>query len=162
VSEHQVIPFLIRGRIEFLEDDVQILFEQVLGETFHKNDYGGEENDLYTTNVRLNGRRIPTAFLLKGRGVRSAELRIADCGENGDQLVRLVQAPAELFIVQFVGPVSESVIKDIQGKANERRLTGKPSKFCIIDGTDTTRMFLAYDRKALGDLNRPSHAPQDN
>ena len=42
-------------------------------------------------------------------------MRIADCGHNGDQLVRLFESPAKLFVVQFVGVVSEMVIKDVEG-----------------------------------------------
>jgi hypothetical protein len=99
---------LSNGRLNVLEDKVQVSFEKVLGESFHKKDHGGEESDLFSTFVVVNGRRVPTAFMLKGRGLKKPELTIADCGKNGDQLVRLVQSPAELFVIQFVGAVSEN------------------------------------------------------
>lgn len=49
-------------------------------------------NDLYTANVVLNGVRRPTAFLLKGNGLKKREMNIGDCGKNGDQIVRLFES----------------------------------------------------------------------
>jgi hypothetical protein len=143
VNPQQISKYLKNGRIEAAEDDIQLNLEKMIGESFHKKDHGGEENDLYTTLLTVNGRRVPTAFMLKGRGLTKNEMTIADCGKNGDQLVRLMQSPAELFIVQFVGNVSENVVKDIQGKIRERNLQGRPALFCIINGTDTARLMFA-------------------
>ena len=128
------------------EDDVQLAFEQILNVTFHKKDWGGEYNDLYSTNVVVNGTRRATAFLLKGNGLRKQTMEIRDCGKNGDQIIRLFESPAQLFIVQFVGEVSEAVIKDVEGKIIERKGKGQDACFCIINGQDTARLFRAYGK----------------
>jgi hypothetical protein len=73
-------------------------------------------------------------------------MEICNCGKNGDQIVRLFESPAQLFIVQFVGEVSEAVIKDVEGKVNERRGKGQDACFCIINGQDTARLFRAYGK----------------
>ena len=108
-------------------------------------DWGGEENDLFTSNLRINGRRVPTACALKGRGLTAACLQISHCGKNGDQLIRLVQSPAELFVVQHVGTISENVVKDMEGKVRALRSQGKAASFCVIDGQDTARLIRAFE-----------------
>lgn len=151
VSSRDAESVLTNGRIDLLEDDVQRALERMLGESFHMTDHGGEECDLYSTNLTIEGRRVPTAFLLKGRGCRAPELQIADCGHNGDQIVRLLQAPAELYVIQYIGPVSQNVRKDIRGKVRERRGDGREASFCVMDGLETTRLLVAY-----GHLPSPS------
>jgi len=71
-------------------------------------------------------------------------MQLAHCGKNGDQVVRLFQSPAELFVVQFVGNISESLIKDIDGKVQHLRVKGRQAFYCIINGQDTTRLLAAY------------------
>lgn len=147
VAPADVTRFLSRdGYLDLPEDDVQRALEDILSVPFHKKDWGGEVNDLYAANVLVNGARIPTAFLLKGNGLRRAEMRIADCGKNGDQLLRLFESPAYLFVVQFVGHISEAVIADVQGKVALRRAKGTPAWFLVIDGQDTARLMHAHDR----------------
>ena len=51
-----------------------------------------------------------------------------------------------IFVVQFVGNISESVIKDIQGKVEHIRSAGREAWFCIIDGQDTARLLRAYGK----------------
>jgi len=132
------------GYLDIAEDVVQIGLEKILNEPFHKKDWGGEDNDLYTSNVIVNGIRRATAFLLKGNGLRVNSMEIKHCGKNGDQLLRLFDSLAELFVVQFVGNVSEAVIKDVEGKADQLRAKGKPACYCIINGQDTARLLHAY------------------
>jgi len=146
VNPAAVRHLLKNGRLEMSEDTVQMALEAILDVPFHKQDWGGEINDLYTANVVVNGSRVATAFLLKGKGLRGQILEIRDCGKNGDQLLRLRDSPAQLFVVQFVGNVSESVIRDIAGKIAERRSQGKSAWFCIIDGQDTARVLYAYGK----------------
>lgn len=131
------------------EDDIQIAFENILGVKHHKKDWGGEENDLYTSNVIISGNRIAAAFMLKGKGTKKHILQISDCGKNGDQLLRLFQSPAELFVVQFVGEISENIIKDIDGKTDAKRNEGKQAQYCIINGQDTARILFAYNKIKL-------------
>ena len=135
---------LKNGYLDEIEDNIQTGFESILGVSFHKKDWGGELNDLYTSNVTVAGRPVPTAFLLKGRGLGRHVLTISDCGKNGDQLVRLFDSPAELFVVQHVGEVDEMLIKDVEGKATAKRAAGSVAQFMIINGQDTARLLKAY------------------
>ena len=138
------------GRINLLEDDIQSAIEGILAVPSHARDWGGEDCDLYTGNLTVNRRKTLAAFLLKGRGLRKPVLEIADCGKNGDQLVRLFQMPAELYVVQFVGMISENLIKDIEGKTAERRSREKLAWFCIVNGQDTARLLVAYGKMPQG------------
>jgi hypothetical protein len=71
-------------------------------------------------------------------------MTIADCGKNGDQIVRLFTTPAELFVVQYVGPIADLFVRDIQGKVTEQRGQGRLCRFLIMDGQDTARLLSAY------------------
>lgn len=146
VNPSVVSTFLEKGRVELAEDEVQLALESILDVPFHKKDWGGETNDLYTSNIVINNVRRPTAFLLKGNGLKKSEMTIADCGKNGDQIVRLFQCPAELFIVQYIGPISEAVIQDCEEKTSLRRAEGKNANYLIMDGQDTARLLYAYGK----------------
>jgi hypothetical protein len=125
---------------------IQMALEQIMNVPFHKKDWSGEGNDLYTANMVLNGERVEMAFLLKGNGLRWREMRIADCGKNGDQLVRLFQSPARLFVVQFVGRISEALIFDLLGKVQALKSEGKDTHFLSMDGQDTAGVLYAYGK----------------
>jgi hypothetical protein len=146
VNPSMVSQFLQDGYLDVSEDDVQKAFEEIVNEASHKKDWGGEIDDLYTANIIVKGRRVATAFMLKGNGLRSKMLQIRDCGKNGDQLLRLFDAPAELFVVQFVGKISEMVIKDVEGKVKFVRSQGHSATYCIINGQDTVRILYAYGK----------------
>lgn len=134
------------GYLDQPEDVIQTALETILDVPFHKKDWGGETNDLYTANVVVHGSRIPTAFLLKGHGLKGKTLQIKDCGHNGDQIVRLFDSPAQLFVVQSVGEVSESVVKDVAGKVDLLRSRGGLAWYCIMNGQDTARVLRAYGK----------------
>jgi hypothetical protein len=134
------------GILQISEDEIQQGLELILGEVFHKKDWGGEINDLYSSLVQVNGRRVATAFLLKGNGLRKPEMRIADCGKHGDQVQRLFRSSAELFIVQFVGRVGEDVITDIDTNVQLLRKNRHNANYLVIDGLNTARLLAAYDK----------------
>ncbi|MFC2006041.1 hypothetical protein ACFLVG_03680 [Chloroflexota bacterium] len=146
INPAMVAGFLENGFLSWTEDQVQIALEQILGVPFHKKDWGGELNDLYTANVIVNSSPRATGFLLKGPGIGKKEMVIADCGKNGDQLVRLFTTPADLFVVQYVGLISEMLIMDVQGKVTALKSKGKTTHFLIIDGQDTARLLHAYGK----------------
>ncbi len=146
VNPGQVASKLESGRIELAEDDIQLGLEQILDVSLHKKDWGGEANDLYAGNVIVNGARRSAAFLLKGKGLTISEMRIRDCGANGDQIVRLFKSPAQLFVVQYVGPISEAVIDDVESKTRDLRGQGKDARCLIMDGQDTARLLHAYGK----------------
>lgn len=149
VNHSLAVPHLTNGRIEATENEVQCALERILDVPIHKEDWGGEVNDLYTANLSVNGRRVPTAFLLKGSGLRANTMELKHCGKNGDQVVRLFRSPAELFVVHFVGNIGEAVIEDVLGKVRERRSGSKPCAACFIDGQETARLLLAYGELEL-------------
>lgn len=144
VNPATVLDVLPDGYFDRSEDSIQTALERILSVPFHKKDWGGELNDLYTANVLINGVRHETAFLLKGNGLRSKIMEIKHCGVNGDQILRLSNSPAKLFVIQFVGRISESVVSDIDGKVRQARAQGKDVWYCIMDGQDTARVFRAY------------------
>lgn len=139
-----VMDVLTDGYLDRPEDSVQTALERILNVPFHKKDWGGESNDLYTANLVINGARREAAFLLKGNGLRSKTMEISHCGVNGDQILRLCNSPAKLFVVQFVGRISEAVVSDIDGKVRYARSQGKDAWYCIVDGQDTARILRAY------------------
>jgi hypothetical protein len=144
VNPATVLDVLKDGYLDRSEDLVQTALERILSVPFHKKDWGGELNDLYTANLLINGARHETAFLLKGNGLRSQTMEIKHCGINGDQILRLCNSPAKLFVIQFVGRISEAVIADVDGKVRHARSQEKEAWYCIMDGQDTARVLRAY------------------
>lgn len=144
VNPAAVMDVLKDGYLDRSEDSIQTSLERILSVPFHKKDWGGESNDLYTANLIINGSRHETAFLLKGNGLRSLTMEIKHCGVNGDQILRLCNSPAKLFVVQFVGRVSEAIVSDIEGKVRNARTQGRDAWYCIMDGQDTARVLRAY------------------
>jgi hypothetical protein len=141
-----VAPLLNNGYLDVSEETVQKALEQILAVPFTKKDWGGEGNDLYTANVIVDGQRRPTAFLLKGNGLKKKKMEIKNCGKNGDQVVRLFQSPADLFVIQFVGNISEAVIQHAHGEIARLITQGREADFLIIDGQDTARLLYAYGK----------------
>lgn len=144
VNPAAVMDVLTDGYLDRSEDSVQTALERILSVPFHKKDWGGELNDLYTANLLINGARHETAFLLKGNGLRSPTMEIKHCGVNGDQILRLCNSPAKLFVVQFVGRISEAIVSDIDGKVRNSRSQGRDVWYCMMDGQDTARILRAY------------------
>ena len=145
INPATVVDVLNDGYLDRSEDSIQTALERILSVPFHKKDWGGELNDLYTANLIVTGTRHETAFLLKGNGLRNRVMEIKHCGANGDQLLRLCNSPAKLFVVQFVGNISEAVVSDIDGKVRQARAEGKDAWYCIMDGQDTARVLRAYN-----------------
>jgi hypothetical protein len=144
INPAAVASLLNDGYLDRSEDFIQTAFERILNVPFHKKDWGGEQNDLYTANLVVNSSRNSAAFMLKGNGLRAKSLEIKHCGANGDQLLRLCASPAKLFIVQFVGRIAEAVIADVDGKIRHARAEGREAWYCIVDGQDTVRVLRGY------------------
>lgn len=137
------------GPLEIKEDQIKTWFAEIIGEPFTQKDWGGELRDLYSNRVKIGGKRVPTAFLLKGPGVKGT-LTAARCGKNGDQILRLVKAySARLFIVQFVGKIHPNLIDTLEAHVAYESRKGKQLLFCVIDGVDTARIFLAYGKMGM-------------
>jgi len=131
-------------RINIPEEDVKQLFKKILGENGRFKDWGGEKNDLFSTRLIYKKKRLTVAFVLKGMGTKGI-LTPGKLGKNGDQIQRLFGGSAGVFIVQYVGQISESVLEQMKAIAMAKSiLENKKIYFGIIDGKDTCRLFKAY------------------
>jgi hypothetical protein len=107
-----------------------------------KSDWGGEENDHFSSNVTLAGRRRTAAFLLKGP-TNFREMTPSMCGKNGDQIYRLMRAGADISVVQHSHLVGSAVRETL--RAFVVTPGSHPRRFCVMDGQVTYRLLKAYD-----------------
>ena len=63
-----------------------------------KKDWGGERNDIYTNKMIVAGSRKSAAFALKGKAIKT-KLVPGKMGKNGDQIPRLFEATADIYVV---------------------------------------------------------------
>ena len=105
-------------------------------------DWGGENNDVFTTALRIGGKRRRAAFALKGPA-KTGPLVPGKMGKNGDQIQRLFNSPAEVFFVQYEGEIKESVVEQMERLALARSFLASEVLYGVIDEADT---------RAKGDL----------
>ncbi|HEX5400334.1 MAG TPA: hypothetical protein VFY06_14905 [Verrucomicrobiae bacterium] len=118
--------------------------KKIIGETGKFTDWGGEKNDLFTTRIRIRGKRLPCAFAFKGKGKKGI-LKPKDFGKNGDQIPRLFQTDAQVFVLQYWGQVDPSVYELMRNLAIARSaLNRQRVYFAVADGDDTQRLIKAY------------------
>ncbi len=123
---------------EFLEDDVEECFLEALVEPYKEVDSGSETRDLFTDKLIVNGKRLSTAIMFKGRGLKGS-LSLNKCGSKGNQLLKLAKNnAAECFIVQHVDKIEPDVREALIDfiLANTRF---NKTYVCFIDGLDTAR-----------------------
>lgn len=120
----------------------------LLGELSPPKDWGGEPNDLFSTNARIGGKRRPIAFAFKGPAV-SGKLTPGKMGTNGDQIQRLVNGfSAEVFLIQYEGQIDQSVLDLLKALVTAKAVTSNAALyFGIIDLRDTYRLRIAYPAK---------------
>lgn len=139
------------GHLHILEKEVEAAFKCLIKEPYEHKHWGGENSDGLTTRVIFKGKRIPTAIAFNGRGKISDKVKgltNADCGDNGDQILRLFIEPAALFILQCVGRIHNSLYVEMYAHAYKKSNGGKNEVYyCLIDGNDTDRII----RLAKGD-----------
>ncbi len=136
------LPILVPARLP--EKIFKYGIASVLGNQGKFQDWGGEKNDLYSTHVTIGGRRISTAFALKGPAA-APPLTIAKLGKNGDQIPRLFSTTAEAFFVQFEGPIEEAVKEDMVAHAIKKsKETGKEILYGLIALEDSHRLRVRY------------------
>lgn len=138
---HKIRKTVLRIRAEA---EVKRLFKKILGESGKFQDWGGEKNDLFSTRLMLDGKRLSVAFGLKGKGF-PGKLTPKKMGKHGDQIQRLFDSPADVFIVQHIGEIDESILHQMKIHAIAKSVTeNKKVYYGIIDGKDTERLFVAY------------------
>ena len=126
------------------EDQFKRGIQAILGERGNFKDWGGEKNDLFTTRVRLARGRRSTAFAFKGPGTKG-KLVPGKMGKNGDQIQRLFEADAEVFLVQYCREIDQSVIDQMGQLALAKSImTGRKIWYGLIDGQDSNRIYTAY------------------
>jgi hypothetical protein len=128
------------------ESEVKAAFASIIGELFIPKDWGGEKSDLVSTQVRIDGQPVSTAFAFKGRG-KAKRLTVADLGKNGDQISRLFSEPSDFVVLQHCHSVTSAVRDHMRAFATR---IGRLRPFCIIDGADTVRIFKAYKKLGFG------------
>lgn len=119
----------------------------VLGNRGEFKDWGGEKNDLFSTHVKIGGKRRAAAFGFKGPGAKGT-LTPAKMGKNGDQIQRLFSSPAEAFVVQYEGQIAESVLEQMQQLAVARSAQlGGRVYYGVIALEDSYRLRLGYPKE---------------
>ena len=115
------------------EADVKKALATLIGEPTVPKDWGGEQHDLWTTRLRLEGRGHTAAFVLKGPagGSMWRPMTIAMLGRNGDQLQRMASSPAEVLVVQHCHEIRPEVVSMLESLASDMR---NPRRFMVIDG----------------------------
>jgi hypothetical protein len=118
--------------------------QRILGQDGVFKDWGGEVNDLFTTRLKIGGKRRSVAFGFKGPAMKG-KLNPARMGKNGDQIQRLFESPAEVFIVQHWREIEQSVLKQMELLAVAKSvLTRNEVLYGIMDGQDSRRVYDAY------------------
>jgi hypothetical protein len=126
------------------EGDFKAGVQAVIGEPGTFRDWGGEKNDLFSTRIRIEGRRRPVAFAFKGPGT-TGRLTPKKMGKNGDQIQRLFETDADVFILQYCGEIDQSVFELVGIYALTKAYrTGRRIWYGIIDGHDSNRLYTAY------------------
>lgn len=126
------------------ESKIKESIAKILGEPFLQKDWGGEIADLFSTHLFYQGKRLASGFLLKGPAVKGT-LTIKYLGKNADQIVRLTNTPLDLYLVQFVGPIAQAVADHLEAHTRQAaQRAGHNLRYCLVDGTDTARLLMAY------------------
>lgn len=115
---------------------------RLLGEYSVPSDWGGEECDVLSANLVVDGHRHTGAFLLKGPA-RFHPMKPTDLGKNGDQLYRLFNIPAQIYVVQHCHNIGAAVRKQAEAFALARSFIA-PCKIVFIDGLTTARLLRAH------------------
>jgi hypothetical protein len=129
------------------EKQIKANFAEIIGEDFIPKDWGGENYDLSTNYIKYENKRIQTGFMFKGPGLGRKVLTISRLGKNGNQIVKLTRITHDFYVVQFVGAIDNDVIDHLD--AQVERIGHQKNKlvwYCVINGTDTARLFRAYGK----------------
>jgi hypothetical protein len=118
--------------------------QRIIGQGGTFKDWGGEQSDLYSTRLRVRGQRRVAAFAFKGKGLKGV-LTPAKMGKNGDQIQRLFQEDAEVYLVQYGDQVAASVTAQMGAWARVRAsLMQREIFYGVLDGQDSAALVAAY------------------
>jgi hypothetical protein len=137
-------------RLTISENTFKKGVQKLIKERGRFKDWGGETSDLYTSRVKLNGKRRTTAFGFKGKGLKGV-LTPARMGKNGDQIHRLFLEDADLYFVQYGEQIAGSVMRQMAVEAQMRSYTsGRTIHYGVIDGQDSAALVAAYPKAFKG------------
>jgi hypothetical protein len=69
-------------------------------------------------------------------------------GKNGDQIGRLFDEPAEVFLIVYCGQIDSSVVSQMQAFAIAKKaLTGQRVYYGVIDADDLGRIAAGYPKE---------------
>ncbi|QPL48037.1 methyltransferase [Halomonas sp. A40-4] len=125
------------------EQAIKELICWLLGEYSVPSDWGGEESDVLSANLLVDGYRHTGAFLLKGPA-RFHPMKPTDLGKNGDQLYRLFNIPAQIYVVQHCHTIGAAVRKQAEAFALARSFVS-PCRIVFMDGFTTARLLRAHE-----------------
>src|SRR5271165_2714472 len=128
------------------EKKLKRAFAKIIGERGSFKDWGGERSDLYTTKLKLNGKKVAAAIAFKGKATRG-KLVPGKMGSNGDQINRLFDEPAKLFLVVYGGQIDSSIVSQMQAFAIGNALKGGKVYYGVVDGSDISRLAAAYPKE---------------
>ncbi|OGG37801.1 hypothetical protein A2110_01790 [Candidatus Jorgensenbacteria bacterium GWA1_54_12] len=135
----KINPDLLRN---IKEEEIKERFKKIIKESGVFKDWGGEKSDLYSTRVQIRkGKRVATAIVFKGRATKG-KLTPEKMGKRGDQIDRLFQSAAELFLVVYPGQIDESIVNQMHVFALAKATTSKsPIYYGVIDHDDLLELF---------------------
>jgi len=140
VDQWREVNFNQKAKVEHLqalkaipERIVKEALAQSLGEISIANDWGGEQFDLWTDRLTVEGRALRTAFLLKGPG-QFKPMTIAVLGKNGDQIDRIASSAADLIVVQHCHEITAPVENMLRVYATQ---PGRERFYMLVNGYAT-------------------------
>ncbi len=133
------------------EREIKDRLNLLLGQHESANDWGGEDDDIFAT-CTLNGNELPIAMMLKGRSV-PRPMRLKDAGSNSDQVLRIAEAPAVIFVVQHVHKITEPVRRQLRLNIEALRARGHEAYCAFIDGFQTYKLLTIM--APVDQYNRP-------
>jgi hypothetical protein len=118
---------------------------RLLGETGEFLDSSIERDDFITNKLTMKGRRHNAAFALKGPGDKVKIMNPAKWGKRGNQIQKLVSAPAQVFILQAEKQFDEDSLEQLQNLVEHKAARQHRTLYYgHIDRTDSLRLRGAY------------------
>ncbi|WP_146194879.1 hypothetical protein [Gordonia paraffinivorans] len=124
------------------EEAVKVALLDILGEPEHMKDWGGEQCDIWTDRITIDGGRHQAAFALKGPA-KFHPMTVSDLGKNGDQIARLAHTAADLLVVQHCHTIKPEVIEMLRTYAMK---PGHVRRYMALDGYDTLRILKHFGK----------------
>jgi hypothetical protein len=126
------------------ESVIKNAFAKIAGDGGRFKDWGGEKSDLYTNKLKVRGARRAVAVAFKGKGT-FGKLVPAKMGKNGDQIDRLFDEPAEVFLIVYCGQIDSSIVSQMHAFAIAKKaMAGQRVYFGVIDDDDLGKLAAAY------------------